>query len=170
VIAECTIRVVDADGGLEALAEGSAGAMQATLHGVDGDAEDLRDLGRVYEGVCQAVTDTVATGADLVRLWRHECLRIFSDRLVTPIDATIVGGALADIIETRSAQANLQLVVITPDEEFVSELGRATLGGGGPSSRNFAKYFRVYREEAPGRPGVWYSKIEASEYDFSEEA
>ena len=77
--------------------------------------------------------------------------------------------ALADIIETRSAQANLQLVVITHDEEFVSELGRATLSGGGPSSRNFARYFRVYREEAPGHPGVWYSKIEASEYDFSEE-
>ncbi len=78
--------------------------------------------------------------------------------------------ALADIIETRSAQANLQLVVITHDEEFVNELGRATLSGGGPSSRNFARYFRVYREEAPGKPGVWYSKIEQSEYDFADEA
>lgn len=30
----------------------------------------------------------------------------------------------------------LQLVVITHDEEFVSELGRATNDGGGSSSRN----------------------------------
>ena len=60
-------------------------------------------------------------------------------------------------------------MVITHDEEFVSELGRATVGGGGPSGNNYARYFRVYREEAPGRPGVWYSKIEASEYDFAQE-
>ena len=94
------------------------------------------------------------------------------DEPTTNLDDTNKRGlarALADIIETRSAQANLQLVVITHDEEFVSELGRATVGGGGPSGNNYARYFRVYREEAPGRPGVWYSKIEASEYDFAQE-
>jgi len=79
--------------------------------------------------------------------------------------------ALADIIDARSAQGNLQLIVITHDEQFVTELGRATQGGGGPSGGGqFAKYFRVLREEAPGHPGVWYSKIESVEYDFGEEA
>jgi hypothetical protein len=43
--------------------------------------------------------------------------------------------ALAKVIELR-AGVNLQLIVITHDEEFVSELGRATQGGGGPDSKN----------------------------------
>jgi DNA repair protein RAD50 len=68
--------------------------------------------------------------------------------------------ALADIIESRANSGNLQLVVITHDEDFVAELGRATAGGGGSSSTGqLAKYFRVYREEV--RADKWHSKIES---------
>jgi hypothetical protein len=55
--------------------------------------------------------------------------------------------ALAKVIELR-AGANLQLIVITHDEEFVSELGRATNGGGGSDSKNqVGVYYRVFREQ-----------------------
>ena len=76
--------------------------------------------------------------------------------------------ALADIIDARSVAGNLQLVVITHDEEFVSELGRATLGGGGSASTTqIARYFRVFREEV--RPGVFHSRIEGTDFDFEEQ-
>ncbi len=55
-----------------------------------------------------------------------------------------------------------QLIVITHDEEFVSELGRATQGGGGPSSKQqIGVYYRVSREEV--RPGVFHSFLERLE-------
>lgn len=42
------------------------------------------------------------------------------------------------IIETRSQQRNFQLVIITHDEDFVEQLGRA----------NYADHFiRVYKDE-----------------------
>ncbi|CAM9109021.1 unnamed protein product [Choristocarpus tenellus] len=42
---------------------------------------NLRDLSRVYEGICLATEDTFNTSKSLVRLWRNECLRVFGDRL-----------------------------------------------------------------------------------------
>lgn len=55
--------------------------------------------------------------------------------------------ALAKVIELR-AGVNLQLIVITHDEEFVSELGRATQGGGGPDSKNQVGEYRRGRGRA----------------------
>lgn len=42
---------------------------------------NLRDLSRVYEGICLATEDIFCTAESFVRLWRNECLRVFGDRL-----------------------------------------------------------------------------------------
>ena len=42
---------------------------------------NLRDLSRVYEGLCLATEDMFSTSDSLVRLWRNECTRVFGDRL-----------------------------------------------------------------------------------------
>ncbi|KAF1789121.1 P-loop containing nucleoside triphosphate hydrolase [Phytophthora cactorum] len=47
---------------------------------------NLRDLSKVFQGVAQASSDTIKDGKDLVRLWSHECLRVFSDRLIDDKD------------------------------------------------------------------------------------
>ncbi len=71
------------------------------------------------------------------------------------------------MIELRKKGGNLQLIVITHDEEFVSDLGRAMNGGGGSSSKNqLGTYYHIFREEVPGRPGVFHSKIELQEYSL----
>ena len=44
---------------------------------------NLRDLSRVYEGMCLSTTDKFTTVAQFVRLWRNECLRVFHDRLIS---------------------------------------------------------------------------------------
>jgi hypothetical protein len=63
---------------------------------------NLRDLGRVYEGVCQATTDKVDTPAGLVRLWRNECLRVFHDRLVTGEDRKyLVNQVMKPLVESN---------------------------------------------------------------------
>eukprot|EP00930_Biecheleria_cincta_P003159 TRINITY_DN104093_c0_g1_i1.p1 TRINITY_DN104093_c0_g1~~TRINITY_DN104093_c0_g1_i1.p1 ORF type:complete len:2548 (+),score=550.26 TRINITY_DN104093_c0_g1_i1:162-7646(+) len=40
----------------------------------------LRDLSRVFQGICQADPKVVNTAAILVRLWRNECSRVYEDR------------------------------------------------------------------------------------------
>ncbi|OWZ24775.1 Axonemal dynein heavy chain [Phytophthora megakarya] len=47
---------------------------------------NLRDLSKVFQGVAQASSDTIKDGKDFVRLWSHECLRVFSDRLIDDKD------------------------------------------------------------------------------------
>ena len=55
---------------------------------------NLRDLSRVYEGLCRSTQDKFSTVESLVRLWRNEALRVFSDRLVTDEDKKLVGEEL----------------------------------------------------------------------------
>ncbi|KAJ3125137.1 Dynein heavy chain 1, axonemal [Nowakowskiella sp. JEL0407] len=49
---------------------------------------NLRDLSKVIQGVLAADTKTVVVESDIVRLWVHECQRVFQDRLVDQIDKT----------------------------------------------------------------------------------
>jgi dynein heavy chain len=60
---------------------------------------NLRDLGRVYEGLCLSTPTTVTTGPALIRQWRNEVMRIFGDRLISPGDAALVNGLFAEVVK-----------------------------------------------------------------------
>lgn len=47
---------------------------------------NLRDLSRVYEGLCNGTPDTVVSNKVFIRLWVHESVRVFCDRLTTTED------------------------------------------------------------------------------------
>ncbi|KXS21750.1 hypothetical protein M427DRAFT_107149 [Gonapodya prolifera JEL478] len=47
---------------------------------------NLRDLAKIFQGLLNADNKTVTQESDLIRLWAHECLRVFSDRLVDASD------------------------------------------------------------------------------------
>ncbi|TPX63919.1 hypothetical protein SpCBS45565_g06282 [Spizellomyces sp. 'palustris'] len=51
---------------------------------------NLRDISRVYEGLCLATPDHFVETKHFVRLWRNEVLRVFYDRLVTDADRDYV--------------------------------------------------------------------------------
>jgi dynein heavy chain len=59
---------------------------------------NLRDISRVYEGMCNATTDIITTDVLFIRMWRNECDRIFSDRLTTSEDQAIFFGEIKSII------------------------------------------------------------------------
>ncbi len=65
---------------------------------------NLRDLSRIYEGLCTAVVDCFDSAAAFVRLWRNEALRIFHDRLISNEDKAIVSGAIAELIQDNFAK------------------------------------------------------------------
>ena len=54
------------------------------------------------QGVQQADKDTVKAAPDLIRLWSHECMRAFSDGLVSTGDTEVFRGMLAEVIEKNS--------------------------------------------------------------------
>ncbi|CAN0438741.1 unnamed protein product [Ascophyllum nodosum] len=43
----------------------------------------MRDLSRVFQGLLRAPKASIPTEVCLVKLWRHECCRVFSDKLTT---------------------------------------------------------------------------------------
>jgi dynein heavy chain len=91
---------------------------------------NLRDLSRIYEGLCNGTPDVITTHANFVRLWRNECDRTFCDRLTTTEDQNTFYGELRSIIKetygdcVESAMANPSLF-----GDFEDAVGR--LGGEG---------------------------------------
>ena len=51
---------------------------------------NLRDLSRIYHGLCMTTPDRFDTPGIYVRVWRNECNRVFYDRLTNDKDRTIV--------------------------------------------------------------------------------
>jgi len=47
---------------------------------------NLRDIAKVVQGTMQSTPKSVASSKDIVRLWAHESLRVFADRLVEQKD------------------------------------------------------------------------------------
>lgn len=44
---------------------------------------NLRDLSRVYEGLCRSTPEKFGELEEFVRLWRNESQRVFCDKLIT---------------------------------------------------------------------------------------
>lgn len=88
---------------------------------------NLRDLGRVCEGICMATPDKFDKAAGLVRLWRSEIKRIFCDRLTCDADSTLVDGAISTILkESFSAESDYALVDPIIFGDYADCIGRIT--------------------------------------------
>lgn len=47
---------------------------------------NLRDISKIFQGVLMVTHEHIKDKQDLIQLWVHECLRVFSDRLVNEQD------------------------------------------------------------------------------------
>ena len=59
---------------------------------------NLRDISRVFQGVMLSHKNYYDTRDAMIRLWAHECLRVFADRLNTKPDQEYFRGVVADKI------------------------------------------------------------------------
>lgn len=80
---------------------------------------NLRDLSKVFQGVCM-VGSVLEDKKALARLWCHECLRVFHDRLVDDIDRAWFVGYLKTRVETRLSMKP-DYVFASPDEPISIE-------------------------------------------------
>ena len=61
---------------------------------------NMKDLSRVFEGLCYATREKIQTECGLIRLWRNEMYRVFFDRLINTEDFTIADCKLREIVTT----------------------------------------------------------------------
>lgn len=47
---------------------------------------NLRDLSRIWQGILYCISDVVSTQETLMSLWKHECIRVISDRFTNQSD------------------------------------------------------------------------------------
>ncbi|XP_078713472.1 dynein axonemal heavy chain 10 [Lampetra fluviatilis] len=60
---------------------------------------NLRDLSRIYQGLCLTTPERFTTVGHMVRLWRNECLRVFHDRLINTDDKILVERHVRRLLE-----------------------------------------------------------------------
>jgi dynein heavy chain len=91
---------------------------------------NVRDLSRVFQGIMECPVDVVQKESDLVGLWKHECTRVFADKLCRDVDKNFVDKCLGEVIPARFGDEIGAEVKETPwycdfqrDIEFDEETG-----------------------------------------------
>ncbi|ETO26653.1 hypothetical protein RFI_10483 [Reticulomyxa filosa] len=91
---------------------------------------NLRDISNVFQGLVTSKPDTL-TGIDFVRLWYHECTRVFADRLIDQADVESFESTISELSKKHfsdmdQAKVQMQPLIFTPfvkDENKASEDG-----------------------------------------------
>ena len=75
---------------------------------------NLRDVNKVFQGVANANPKGIRDDNELIRLWAHECMRVFSDRLISTQDRDIFKEILKGIMKIRFKKTWEGLIVNDP--------------------------------------------------------
>jgi dynein heavy chain len=75
---------------------------------------NLRDLSKVISGVLSADVKTAITGNDITRLWVHECMRVFQDRLIDNTDKTWFKKLLSNSMQEKLHVSWEEIVTTEP--------------------------------------------------------
>jgi dynein heavy chain len=65
---------------------------------------NLRDLSRIYEGLCRSTVDYFPTPEKFVRLWRNEATRVFADKLINIEDRQLITNISTKLITDNFAE------------------------------------------------------------------
>jgi len=79
---------------------------------------NLRDVAKVFQGIMQLPTEEVQEPADLIRIWSHECTRVFSDRLINETDIGWFKTAMTDEAKA-SFNVSMDFILGDPDRSLI---------------------------------------------------
>ncbi|XP_045541953.1 dynein axonemal heavy chain 6 [Papilio machaon] len=101
---------------------------------------NLRDLSKCVQGALQARAAYVRVPREMLRLFYHECLRVFHDRLICVEDKTFFYRLMCDVCEKNFKEPVLEL----PEGELIEEPPMLLFGDF--INPSLPKEMRVYRE------------------------
>ncbi|KAL1130882.1 hypothetical protein AAG570_012123 [Ranatra chinensis] len=78
---------------------------------------NLRDLSKCIQGILQADAGTMRDSSDMQRLFYHECLRVFHDRLVDKIDKSYFYHLLQSVSQRTFGNPIIKL----PSQEIITD-------------------------------------------------
>ena len=62
---------------------------------------NMRELSRVFQGLLEAPVEVLTSDHSLVSLWRHECTRVFTDKLSRESDKDSVNSIVEEVMSAR---------------------------------------------------------------------
>ncbi|KAL3856163.1 hypothetical protein ACJMK2_010948 [Sinanodonta woodiana] len=74
---------------------------------------NLRDLSRIYQGMCLTTTDRFSKIEQFLRVWRNECQRVIGDRLINDTDKELVNNSVKLLID-ENFKPHLDFVMRDP--------------------------------------------------------
>jgi dynein heavy chain, axonemal len=83
---------------------------------------NLRDISKVMQGMCQVSSSNLKTKATLVKLFGHECTRVFHDRLINEEDRDWFKGCLEKTVK-KYLKENWSQVISNEDKNHVLLFG-----------------------------------------------
>ena len=125
---------------------------------------NLRDLGKIFQGLCQATTDKIDDDVRLVRLWRNEIDRVITDRLTSEKDIKIVRDmeiqllreqfpAQADeVMKDPSMFGDFEFAAARISEEAEDPRLYGDVGGYAEVRQTFDDILEVYNSDAGLKP------------------
>jgi len=75
---------------------------------------NLRDLSKVFQGITKATNKSFQNENDFLKLWAHECSRIFKDRLISNEDQTFFDNLLKEMLRNNFKRDWSALVQVEP--------------------------------------------------------
>ena len=99
---------------------------------------NMRELTNVFQGLTLARPDHCATPLPLLRLWVHECERVFGDRLVTESETAVFRGMLTSVADHTFSSSAEDMVEPLMQRPLVctSFAGGITPASGGGNNSN----------------------------------
>ena len=62
---------------------------------------NLRDVSKVVQGILMIRPGACSDAVTMIRLWAHECMRVFHDRLIDDVDQRYFKELLLELIQVR---------------------------------------------------------------------
>jgi dynein heavy chain, axonemal len=75
---------------------------------------NLRDLSKVFQGICQCTRESLPKAEDLMKCWMHECMRVFDDRLVNKKDHSWFSFLIKKLLDRHFKRQYDQVVKLEP--------------------------------------------------------
>nr|XP_033785734.1 dynein heavy chain 5, axonemal isoform X1 [Geotrypetes seraphini] len=83
---------------------------------------NLRDLSRIWQGMLNSLSEIINNSNVLIKLWKHECKRVISDRFTTSEDVDWFDMALVKLVGEEFDEKKTMLVDCGVDTYFVDFL------------------------------------------------